>query len=213
MTGDAFSPGREQLRSLKGGLFDLLTAGSTFVLERKDQRELRLNVRFCRTDELEDILLLQKLVYDGISDKDTFVLTTAEEFAESLDFDVCIGAYDGEVLVAFTLMVTYPYSTRNLGLYLGYDQERCAKCVTYDTTFVDPAYKGYGLQRMFIRLKDQVAIRLGAEEALATVSIDNSASLNNLRASGFGIVGRKKMYGGFDRLILRKMLNTHKRFG
>jgi len=194
----------------RSGICQLLKSGSKFVVEREGKPPLKALFRFCRRDDLDEIVALQKRVYDHVQDKNTFVMTTEEGLAESIDFDVCIGAYHCGVLIAFTLMVVYPYSSRNLGLYLDYTPQQCAKCATYDTTFVDPDYSGYGLQRAFIRLKDRIAGEMGREEVLATVSPDNARSLQNLESSGFTVAGRKKMYGDFDRLILKKGLKIRK---
>jgi hypothetical protein len=193
------------------GLLDELDSGMKFVLAHREKPEIKAFIRRCKAGDLEDILGLQTRVYTTISDKNTFVKTTEEELAESLVSDVCIGAYHLNTLIGFTLMVVNPLSPRNLGAYLEYSRQQCAKCVTYDTTFVDTAYKGYGLQRVFVRLKDKIAVDMGSFEALATVSPENGFSLNNLRASGFMIAGKKRMYGGYDRYILRKPLNTYKR--
>lgn len=204
MYTNGFYPAPDRIEYAR--LRELLIAGTDVVLTNQAREIATLRVGFCKASEFDKIMALQKRVYDAVREKDTFVLTTGEELAESLELDTCIGAYQGTAPAAFTLMVTNPYSSRNLGLYLGYSPERCAKCVTYDTTFVDPAYKGFGLQRLFITLKDALARGAGAEEALATVSPDNEASLKNLLASGFSAASRKNMYGSYDRLILRKPL-------
>ena len=213
MTGDEERQAkRRRIYTKRSGLYDLLEKGSVFALEHKHKPEIKLRLRLCYPDDLEDILALQERVYDTIENKDTFVLTTREELIESLEQDTCIGAFDGELLVAFTLMVTNPGSARNLAKYLDYSEEKSAKCVTYDTTFVHPDYTGYGLQRVFIRLKDLIALNMGAAEALATVSPDNPRSLKNLQAGGFEIVARKEMYGGVERLIMRKKLSRRLRW-
>jgi hypothetical protein len=213
MTGDDDREARlRRIYTRRSGLYDLLEKGSVFALEHKRKPEIKLRLRLCRPGDLEDILALQERVYDAIEDKDTFVLTTREELVESLEQDTCIGAFDGELLVAFTLMVTNPDSARNLAKHLDYSADKSAKCVTYDTTFVHPDYTGYGLQRVFIRLKDLIALNMGAAEALATVSPDNPRSLNNLQAGGFEVAARKEMYSGVERLILRKKLSRRLRW-
>ena len=40
----------------------------------------------------------------------------------------------------------------------------------------------------------------------ATVSPENQYSLNNALASGFAIVSRREMYGGYDRYLLARKL-------
>lgn len=177
-----------------------------YILKNGGVHALQVHVRQCRREELEEILRLQEYVYDTVTDKNTFVLSTREELAESLAADVCIGAYEHGRLIAFTLIVTDPDSPRNLGNYLNNSKARCHRCVTYDTTFVDPAYTGYGLQRTFLSLKNGIAVEMGACHALATVSPDNAVSLKNLRADGFEIADEKKMYGDRRRYIMRKTL-------
>lgn len=176
------------------------------ILKKNGMQELRAVIRQCEKDELEEIIRLQSCVYGSITRKDTFVVSTEDELAESLDTDVCIGAYVNGRLIAFTLIVTNPYSPRNLGYYLNYSWERCHKCVTYDTTFVHPSCTGYGLQRVFLSVKDAIAADLGASEALATVSPDNAVSLKNLMNDGFEIADEKNMYGDRRRYIMRKTL-------
>jgi GNAT superfamily N-acetyltransferase len=173
----------------------------------KSGKACALTIKRCGPDHYAEILSLQRRVYESIPDKNTFVMTTEEELRESLLDDVCLGAFDGGRLVAFTLMVANRETPRNLGNYLNYSPQERARCVTYDTTFIDPAYHGYGLQRFFIAQKDEIAISLRAREALATVSPDNAYSLRNLRANGFQVASEQEMYGGVTRFVLRKKLS------
>jgi hypothetical protein len=184
----------------------LLPEGSAVVLRSKSGRAIEPAVVLCRPDRLGDITALQDKVYGRIQDKDTFVLTTPQELAESLELDYCIGAFIEDRLIAFTLMVSNRPGRRNLGCAGGDDPLDAVRSVTYDTTFVDPDYTGYGLQRFFIALKDKLALKLGAVEAYATVSPLNTVSLNSMRSSGFVIVDEKRMYGGYGRYILCKPL-------
>ena len=136
----------------------------------------------------------------------TFVLLTKEELEESLREDFCVAVYAGTRLAAFSLVVLNRVTDRNLGTYLGYDREKLLRTVTYDTTFVHPEFRGFGLQRFIIDVKSDEARRRGAEEALATVSPDNDQSLANTFAMGFEVAERKPMYAGLDRYIMRKKL-------
>jgi L-amino acid N-acyltransferase YncA len=186
-------------------LSEALSTGSTSVF-RRGERRFPLEIRLCGRENLDEILSLQQKVYESLSDKDTFVQTTKEELAESLDEDFCIGAFSGDSLTAFTLMIINRATRRNLA-YLFDDTEQSAQTsVVYDTTFVDPVYVGCGLQRYFITLKDKLAVRLGAVRAYATVSPDNAFSLSNMTANGFKTLGKKQMYGGYWRCILCKRL-------
>lgn len=184
---------------------DLYLSELSYVLKKNNMPDLEISIRQCKKDDLDAIIALQSVVYNSIAVKQTFVFSTTEELAESLSADVCLGAYRHTQLIAFTLIIK-PYSSRNLGFYLDYSDEECLKCVTYDTTFVHPEYTGYGLQRLFLKLKDSIAKAIGASAALATVSPDNTMSLNNLIENGFVIIDEKQMYGDFYRYIMRKPL-------
>lgn len=188
---------------------DIVLSGSRgiykdYTLINKEGELLKVKIKRCGPDELDEIIALQNRVYEHIDNKDTFVLTTAEELSESLVQDVCLGVYDGSGLIAFTLMVVNRLTSRNLGSSLGYEQPKCLKCVTNDTTFVDQGFKGYGMQRHLLKMKLAVALKLEADEMLATVSPENTVSLSNLLSEGFEIASEKNMYGGFKRYIMKK---------
>ena len=70
--------------------------------------------------------------------------------------------------------------------------------------FVAPGVRGFGLQRLAAWFKDREARSIGAAEAIATVSPMNPASYRNIRASGFRVDARREMYGGLDRLVMKK---------
>lgn len=181
---------------------------TSFLFHGKNKPSLELSVRRCRQNELEDILALQQRVYEGIPDKKMFVQNTRDELSESLSEDICIGVYHKGKLAAFTLLVINRISPHSLACSLGLDEELCRRSVTYDTTFVDPRYTGYGLQRFLMALKDQYARKLGATEAYTTVAPENTVSLVNILSQGFEIVAEKPMYGGCNRFILRKTFSN-----
>ena len=120
--------------------------------------------------------------------------------------DYCLGAFSGERLAMFTLMIVNRATPRSLGHALGYDERRLRQTVTFDSTFVSPEHRGYGLQRLALALKEREAAALGAQEALASVSPGNTQSLHNLLAGGFEILTRQMLYGGLDRYIVGKAL-------
>jgi hypothetical protein len=187
-------------------LSEALSGDSMLVLQKGDGR-CPIELRLCGREDLEEILWLQRKVYDGLQNKETFVCTSEAELAESLEYDFCIGAFSGSRLAAFTLMIINRATRRNLVCLFDETEQSARTSVTYDTTFVDPFFVGCGLQRHFIALKDKLAVRLGADRAYATVSPDNGFSLNNMVSNGFETVGKKQLYGGYWRYILCKRLN------
>lgn len=109
-------------------------------------------------------------------------------------------------LVAFTVMIANRISCRNYGTYIGYTPEQQLKCVSMEITVVDDPCRGFGMQRLFVQLREGVARELGATQAMVTIGPENKYSLNNLQASGYEIIDTRPMYEGAMRHILRKQL-------
>ena len=176
-------------------------------LARRSGEQETFVIRRCAMEDLAKILALQEKILAEIRDPAIFAATAEESFVESIREDYCLGAFCGEALAAMTLMVTGRYSERNYAHYLAYPKEAYASCVSMDLTMVDPAYRGYGLQLLFTELREEEAQRLGASEALVTISPDNEHSLHNLMRAGYEIVCTKELYGGLPRHVLRNRLD------
>ena len=164
----------------------------------------RFFVRKCTKDDLPAIMALQEDVMLQLPREDIFVVTTEEEFRETLENDYCIAAFSGRRMVMFSNMILGRPTSRHLGFQLGYDEEQIARSVIYDTTFVAPDTRGFGLQRLAAWFTDREARSIGAAEAIATVSPMNPASCRNILANGFRVDSRREMYGGLDRLVMKK---------
>ena len=166
--------------------------------------EKRLLLRTVRPDEVDKVMELQLRVHANMPDPSLLALTDRDEIAESAELDVCLGAYDAGRLAAFALMVVNRESAqRNNGQKNGLNP---LECVSFDTAFVDPDYRGLGLQKCLLQIRNEIALQLGAKYALVTVDPKNEFSLNNILSQGFEILTRKQLYGGLDRYVLKKDL-------
>ena len=172
---------------------------------RKNGDSLTLLVRDSRRAELDAIMDMQDRVAARITAPELYVPTSRADVEESMAEDFCFGAYlpDGTI-VAFTILLKLRDTPRNLAHHLGYAPDYALRCATADGTWVDPAYRGYGLQFYFSQLKDHLARQMGAAELLACTSPANIGSLTSLRRNGYQAVSRQPLYGGYDRVVLRK---------
>ena len=127
-------------------------------------------------------------------------------FEEQLIEDVFLAAESvDDRLVGFSILVPNdPDNPRNYGKYLGYDKKQMARTVGFDLTVVDPDFRGYGIQRIFNKLRISIAIEMEATEGLATISPDNPYSYRNFLVMNFEIIDEREMYGGKKRYLLRK---------
>ena len=169
---------------------------------KRGERELL--VRRMRMDEVDLVMQLQTRVLETMPDSSLLAETDRDEIAESVQLDLSLGVFDGDRLAAFALMVVNRMSeSRNTGQKNGLDP---LECVSFDTAFVDPDYRGLGLQKFLLTAREDVAHQLGAKYALVTVAPNNAFSLKNVMGHGFEIMARKQLYGGRDRYVLKKDL-------
>ncbi len=178
----------------------------TITLSRKSGQSQEFLIRRCVDTDLFDIMRFQRKIYEDLSDPGIYALVDEEDVLESLKLDHCFGVYLDGRLVAFTMMIANRRSYRNYGSYIGYTPHQQRKCVSMEITIVDETCRGYGLQKYFVRLREEIARKLGAREALVTIGPDNEYSLRNLIESGYEIIDTRTLYEGAPRHILRKML-------
>ena len=178
----------------------------SFTLLRHSGQEEEFLIRRCTEADLSDIMNLQQKVYDELAAPELYAIVEEPEIHESLLEDYCYVTYHNGNMVAFTMMIANRISHRNYGTYIGYPEERLPKCVSLEITLVDSAYRGFGLQRLFVKIREEEAKRHGAEEALVTIAPTNEHSLNNFLKSGYEIIETKPLYDGAVRHILRKYL-------
>lgn len=160
-----------------------------------------INIRDVWFDEIHSVLKLQNLVSQQIVNKEIYVETTRNELIETLHMDYVLGAYDNERLVAIATCIVNRNCDRNLGKKNG---KKAIDCFTFDAVFVDPEYRGLGLQKAFIDIIKKQAKIDNATSIWCTVSKDNSYSYSNFTSQGF--VTYKKdavMYGNHIRDILK----------
>lgn len=167
--------------------------------------QLPIRLRRCGPADAAAFFALQNEVRAVMPHPEQFVPDTLENITAYLREDLCIGAYDGERLGAYFILRYCGRSAHNYAAFLGVPREEWEHWANADSAIVHADFRGNGLQRLM----------LGAALPLfpgrithigATVSPENQYSLNNALASGFAIVSRREMYGGYDRYLLKKDL-------
>lgn len=178
----------------------------TITLSRRSGQTMDFEIRKCTEKDLDDILNLQLKLYKELCEPGLYALVAEEDIHESLLEDHCYGTYHDGRLIGFTMMIDNRISHRNYGTYVGYPEERQKDCVSMEISLVDDDYRGFGLQKLFVSLREEIAKAHGAKEALVTIAPDNTYSLNNLLESGYEIIDTRPLYEGAVRHILSKQL-------
>ncbi|MBQ8506310.1 MAG: hypothetical protein IJ466_02620 [Clostridia bacterium] len=167
--------------------------------------EKHLLVRRIEAGDIGAVLALQQRVSEAMPEPSQLALIDREDLLETIELDFGLCLLDGNEIVAYTQMVANRSCEGNHGEHFGFPAE---KCVVFDTTFVNPAYRGLGIQQFCIRERERAAVLLGAEWGFVTVSPQNAPSLNNLLAQGFEVHMRGEFYGGRDRYLMKKKLEV-----
>ena len=157
-------------------------------------------------EDIDEVVRLQDCIVEALPDKDLYAASSREDYLTQLQEDICfIAECDGKTAGFSVLVPNDPDNPRNYGNYLNYDREHLAKTASLDLTMVAPEFRGRGIQRIFNKLRIGTAVEMGAAEGLCTISPDNPYSYRNFLVLNFEIIETRKMYGGKERYILRKI--------
>ena len=156
---------------------------------------------------LDQVLEMQDRIMNTLPNPDVYAPFTEEETVDQLWNDLCYVAFaeNGDI-AGFSVLIPNDREdqSNNYGHYFDYDDEHLARTASMDFTMVAPEYRGYGLQRVFNKIRHGDAIKMGATEAITSISPSNPYSLNNFFVLQYEVADRRKLYGGKDRYLLRK---------
>lgn len=180
---------------------------SEFVLKRLFPRELR------------NVIKLQNDIIEELEDDSLFVETTKQEYIESMLIDFCYGLYDKDTLVAVCIIVLNRETDRNL--IMDFDSVISEKnqtqmsfidCITFDTIQVSKEYRGFGIQKFFLSLAENLCYMLNSKCIMASVSPQNKYSKNNFMKFGYSVLTTKNinkgMYHNKERDIVIKYIKS-----
>lgn len=120
---------------------------------------------------------------------------TEAEFAHSLSNDICVGVYDEDTLVALLSLIPTPQESQNLLLDIPlYRDVEPTDILVIDCILVSEKYRGFGLQKAFLRLSEFWAEKSNIHHICAVASPYNSYSISNFIKSGFRLIDNRPKY-------------------
>ena len=142
------------------------------------------------------------------TDPDLYVYPSMDSlrrrFANHTGF-VLIARDAREASIAAVLTVLIPKLDKsNLGWELGMSEAELMSVAEIENTAVRKEHRGNGLQRRMGAMAESIISDKGLSPILCSIHPKNKYSLQNAIAGGYTVVKRCKLYGGKDRLILRK---------
>jgi GNAT superfamily N-acetyltransferase len=169
-----------------------------------------VTLRPCTAAEAGVVFALQNEVRARMPHPEQFVPDTEEQIRQYVAEDLCVGVWDGARLGAYFTLRYCGADEHNYANVLGLPREEWPRWANADSAVVHPDYRGNGLQRRMIETALRW-LRPGIAGIGCTVSPENTYSLRNLQALGFAIACRREMYGGYDRYVMKKQLETETR--
>lgn len=187
-----------------------------YVIKRKslDRQVERYTMRLVEAREIESVLKLQSLVYDGLANKEILYKDTKLEMLEDLSQGgMIIGVFNSvEELISYRYISFPGHSKKNLGYDIHLDSSQLNKVVHLETTLVSTDYRGNRLQSLTLSKAIDLIEPMKMKHLLCTVSPYNIFSLYNIMNAGLSIKALKRKYGdghdGVWRFILHKNLNA-----
>ena len=187
------------------------------LIKHKDNRieQDEFVMRLITTEELKNVVELQKYVYSQLPNKQVLYMDSYEEMFEDMENGAkVIGVYNkAEELIAYRYIGFPGCSEKNLGNDINMPMKDLAKVAHLEATVVHPDYRGNSLQSLTLQQAIPMVKELGYRHLLCTISPQNAFSLFNIIKNGLRVKALKKKYGtdkdgkdGMWRFILHKSL-------
>ena len=140
--------------------------------------------------DLSNLINLQdKIIKDFHPDEQHFILhRTAEDFMKALKSETTqvFGLYDGKNLVAQSILsLPNDNQDRELGEFL--PEIPNSQIAIYKAVLVDPEYRGKGLMKEMLKIRETTAIMNNRSTAITQIAADNPASWINAIRHGMEI--------------------------
>ena len=171
--------------------------------KHSNPKEVDYRVEILKSDRLNDVLKLNKLVYDLLPNKEILSLDTFQGMYDDLKKGaILLGALDNDDNIFAYRHAIFPgLNERNLAYDLNFPIDFHKVC-QLETTIVHPDYRGNRLQSKFVGLIIDLVKDRGYTDLACTISPYNYPSLNNLMKNGLKVRALKEKYNDLLRFVL-----------
>lgn len=178
------------------------------LVRRRDGKLESLTLKQLEVSDIDQVMQLQEEIICGLEDQQIYAMTDREEFLEYFEGDGVLLGYLTEQgkLVALGVYTQKGYEPSNYGYDLELEGEALLKVGHVESTIVQEAYRGNGLQqKLCIHIEELAKVR-HMQLLCATASPYNHYSVNTFKKLGYEIKKDKLKYGGLRRYVLAKSI-------
>lgn len=176
------------------------------MLKRKDGEIVEVKLKELGLSYIDKIMELQKIIINGLENKEIYADTEREEFEGYIKENGKIIGYitDDDELVAMGVYAKKGYSKSNYAYDIDLDGEDVLKVGQIESTVVRDEYRGNRLQKIICEELEKIAKKEKTPILCATASPYNEFSVNTFINLGYEIKKDKLKYGGLRRYVLVK---------
>lgn len=162
-------------------------------------------MKFLNKASLRELVGLQNLIRENLSEPEIFKLHSTEEFKNIFQSEnSVIGVETADGLVAYSIIRIPGLADDNLGRDIELPREEHTEVAHLQATAVHPLFRGNGLQQKLARAHLDELEKMGYKHVCCTVSPRNPISLANIMSCGFVIKGLIPKFDGWWRYIMYK---------
>ena len=140
--------------------------------------------------DLKNLIDLQdKIISDLRTDEQHFILhRTASDFLNALSSSstYVFGLYDGDKLVSQSIL-SLPQDNEERELPEFLSERKNSEIAIYKAVLVDPQYRGRGLMKRMLQIREDTAVLNGRKIAITQIAADNPASWINALQYGMQV--------------------------
>lgn len=155
-----------------------------------NHNELTIKELEMSSQDLKSLIDLQdKIIADLKPDEQHFILhRTIDDFSKSLScgYMRVFGIYDGDRLISQSILSLPTDDVKREIPEFGGELKN-SEIAVYKAVLVDPEYRGKGLMKKMLKVREQAAMEAGRKMAITQIAADNPASWVNAMQYGMQI--------------------------
>ena len=158
------------------------------------------SIQLLDISRLSEVVELEHKIYEELENKDILYVDSYDDmYYELTNGGKLFGVLNSkDEIIAYRYISIPGKNKNNMGYDIGLPYDQLNKVIHLETTVVDPAYRGNGLQDLTLKIVSDMAKKQGYRHLLCTVSPYNFYSLYNIMKNGLKIKSLMKKYGSAE---------------